>query len=95
MTLYPENAEEFNAPKYGLKALPALKLKAISPGGGGWGDPLDRDPVAVQRDVRDGMVSLLAAADNYGVILDSNTLEINQQATRAHRLCLQGEKGSN
>ena len=38
-------------------------------GGGGWGDPLERDPQAVLRDVLDGKVSLRAAEQEYGVVL--------------------------
>jgi N-methylhydantoinase B len=36
-------------------------------GGGGWGDPADRDPEAVRDDVRDGKVSRDAAAELYDV----------------------------
>jgi N-methylhydantoinase B len=39
-------------------------------GGGGWGDPLERDPNAVLRDVRHGLVSPQAAAQEYGVVVD-------------------------
>jgi N-methylhydantoinase B len=38
-------------------------------GGGGYGDPLDRLPEAVLRDVRESRVSLERAADVYGVVL--------------------------
>jgi N-methylhydantoinase B len=38
-------------------------------GGGGWGDPLERDPEAVLRDVLDGKVSAHAAEHDYGVVL--------------------------
>ena len=41
-----------------------------SAGGGGYGDPLDRDPERVGRDVREGYVSNQAARDLYGVALD-------------------------
>jgi 5-oxoprolinase (ATP-hydrolysing)/N-methylhydantoinase A len=39
------------------------------PGGGGWGAPLDRDPVAVAQDVRDDKVTQAAAREHYGVQL--------------------------
>lgn len=39
-------------------------------GGGGYGDPLERDPEAVRADVRALAVSLVAARDIYGVVLD-------------------------
>lgn len=40
-------------------------------GGGGWGDPLERDPELVARDVRNEKVSVEAARELYGVVLDS------------------------
>jgi N-methylhydantoinase B len=40
------------------------------PGGGGYGDPLDRDPDAVARDVRDGLCAPEDARDRYGVVID-------------------------
>jgi N-methylhydantoinase B len=44
-------------------------IRIRTTGGGGWGDPLDRDPAAVLRDVRWGKVSLPAAQEDYGVLL--------------------------
>jgi len=44
-------------------------MVAETPGGGGWGDPRDRDREAVVRDVRDGVISVEAAARDYGVYL--------------------------
>ena len=41
-------------------------------GGGGWGDPLDRDPKAVAFDVAEGKVSSAAALDTYGVALETD-----------------------
>jgi N-methylhydantoinase B len=50
-------------------------------GGGGWGDPCDRDPQAVVRDVRGGYVSVHAARDVYGVAIDPDSLELDESAT--------------
>jgi hypothetical protein len=44
--------------------------------GGGFGDPLERDPERVRADVRDGYVSLAAAERDYGVVLDPDTLAV-------------------
>ncbi|HYA53721.1 MAG TPA: hydantoinase B/oxoprolinase family protein, partial [Streptosporangiaceae bacterium] len=44
-------------------------IRIRTTGGGGWGDPLERDPALVARDVRWGKVSLAAAAADYGVVL--------------------------
>jgi N-methylhydantoinase B len=54
-------------------------------GAGAYGDPLERDPVAVQQDVRNGYVSHQAAESVYGVCLDIHTLAIDVQATQALR----------
>ena len=45
-------------------------------GGGGWGNPFDRDPELVRQDVIEGYVSIEAAARDYGVIIDPQTFEI-------------------
>ena len=58
-------------------------------GGAGYGDPLLRDPLLVQRDVQDGFVSVEAARRDYGVVLDTGTLDIDFEHTqimRAERL---------
>ena len=41
-----------------------------SGGGGGWGNPLERDVNAVLDDVRNGFVTVNAAKLNYGVVID-------------------------
>ncbi len=50
---------------------PGERLRLALPGGGGFGDPRDRDPEAVRADVRSGLVSMEAAESVYGVRLDS------------------------
>jgi N-methylhydantoinase B len=58
-------------------------------GGGGWGDPLDRDPVAVLDDVWDEYVSVEGALRDYGVVitgsLDEMTLAVDYEATKVER----------
>jgi N-methylhydantoinase B len=44
-------------------------IRIRTTGGGGWGDPLERDSALVARDVRWGKVSREAAAADYGVVL--------------------------
>jgi N-methylhydantoinase B len=44
-------------------------IRIRTTGGGGWGDPLERDPALVARDVRWEKVSREAAAVDYGVVL--------------------------
>ena len=50
-------------------------------GGGGFGDPLDRDPEMVQEDVVQGYVSLEKAREDYGVVIDPATLKADLAAT--------------
>lgn len=54
------------------------------PGGGGLGDPYERDPAAVAEDVRLGMVSREAAEESYGVILNADAT-LDSAATTARR----------
>jgi N-methylhydantoinase B len=54
---------------------------AECPGGGGWGDPLDRDPDAVLEDIRDGFVSPENARLEYGVVLLQDGDRIDLAAT--------------
>lgn len=61
------------------------RLYHRQPGGGGWGDPLLRAPVAVARDVRNDKVSLRSAREDYGVVVDPTTFEVDAEATRRLR----------
>jgi len=54
-------------------------------GGGGWGDPFERDVEAVRRDVVQGYVSLDAARREYGVVLDAATLMVDSESTMLSR----------
>src|SRR5439155_20805465 len=48
------------------------RLRLELPGGGGYGDPFERDPARVADDVRSGLVSLTSARTLYGVALDGD-----------------------
>jgi N-methylhydantoinase B len=61
-------------------------------GGGGYGDPLDRDPRAVLTDVRLGLVSMEAAEEIYGIALDVDRDEVDEEATRSRRLQIRSER---
>jgi N-methylhydantoinase B len=62
-------------------------IRIRTTGGGGWGDPLERDPAAVLRDVRWRKVSRQAAAADYGVLLtgDGDGLAVDAAATETLR----------
>ena len=46
-------------------------FRHVLAGAGGWGDPLERDPAAVLRDVRNELLSAARAKADYGVIVDT------------------------
>ncbi len=54
-------------------------------GGGGVGNPFERDPQAVLRDVRDEMISVELAKEEYGVVVDLDQLMVDKDATSALR----------
>ena len=58
---------------------------AAGPGGGGYGDPLTREPERVLGDVLDGLIDRMAAERDYGVVLSTDGV-IDQAGTRAARL---------
>jgi N-methylhydantoinase B len=70
---------------------PGATWRYLTNGGGGWGDPLERDPERIRRDVRDGYVSIAGAERDYGVIItgdpaqDPEGLEVDLRATAARR----------
>ncbi len=77
------------APKYAVRRIAQpLTERALSPGGGGWGSPLERDPERVLRDVRDEVVSPKAANDVYGVVLSADGRSVDAMATGLRRQAL-------
>jgi N-methylhydantoinase B len=66
-------------------------------GGGGCGDPLERDPEKVKEDVADDYVSIERAAMDYGVILkvidkDLCAYEVDPDATERERASIRAER---
>ena len=76
-----------------FKQQPVDVYAVVCSAAGGFGDPLDRDIKLVQMDIEGNAVTVEAAREIYGVIVDPDTLEVNQDATyklradtRHHRL---------
>ncbi|MCP9955681.1 hydantoinase B/oxoprolinase family protein [Actinomadura madurae] len=61
-------------------------------GGGGWGDPLDRDVAAVERDVQQDKITPAKASADYGVVVDQETGEADGEATAHLRARLRTER---
>jgi N-methylhydantoinase B len=71
---------------YGLTQLrPGDVVIMDAAGGGGYGDPLDRAPELVEGDVAEGYVSVKGAQENYGVVIDPDTMKVDTDATRKLR----------
>lgn len=71
---------------YGLTQLkPGDTVIMDAPGGGGYGNPLERDPDMVLNDVREGYVSFECARADYGVVIDPDTLTIDMEGTKTLR----------
>ncbi|MBN1837697.1 MAG: hydantoinase B/oxoprolinase family protein, partial [Spirochaetales bacterium] len=60
-------------------------------GGGGWGDPLERDPEAVRADARNQIISLDSAREIYGVVLQGDELKVDYEKTQALRQDRKGD----
>ena len=87
--------------------LPSMSVETLQPetevlvseanGGGGFGDPLERDPEKVRWDAREEYISLEAARNIFGVVLDTEPelYRVDYEATKKLRQELRKEKGKN
>jgi N-methylhydantoinase B len=60
-------------------------LRVMTSGGGGWGHPFDRPAAQVREDVLDGFVSSESALRDYGVVLDQQSLAVDEVETAKFR----------
>jgi len=71
---------------YGLTQMkPGDVVTIDAPGGGGYGNPLERDIDMVVNDVKQGYVSLKSAKKDYGVVIDQKTCKVNEKETKKIR----------
>jgi N-methylhydantoinase B len=85
LRLAPFDGSDFDAPTYGIRNIGPTRIELISGGGGGWGDPLDRPADQVLRDVCDEIVSVEAAREIYGVVLDVSNESVDVDGTEVQR----------
>lgn len=65
---------------------PGERAANMNPGGGGYGDPFERDVDAVVWDVKNGLVSFEGAREDYGVVFaDEAKLIVDMEGTAALR----------
>ncbi len=85
-------------PQFGTEILmPGEKIVTQSTGGGGYGDPLKRDPERVRHKAREGWISVEKAREVYGVVLDTKPelYAVDYEATKNLREELRKKEGRN
>jgi N-methylhydantoinase B len=89
MRLWPGTDRERRVGMYRAAMAPGDRFVNVTAGGGGWGDPLTRDPDLVLADVREGYVSPGQARDIYGVEIGADG---SWTATEARRSAQEGKR---
>ncbi len=79
---YPDGREHVPTTKDLVPNVPAGTVYfQQAGGGGGWGDPHKRPADKVLRDVRNGLVSVEKAREDYGVAIDPTTRTVDEAET--------------
>jgi N-methylhydantoinase B len=74
---------------YGLTQIKSGDIVIMdAAGGGGYADPLERDVEMVMRDFLNGYVTLRGAREDYGVVIDPETMEVDKTETESLRKSL-------
>ena len=82
---WPETSKELTIGMNYQKVEAGDRVINFSGGGGGWGNPLLRDPQSVLDDVRNEYISLEGAKRDYGVVIDMKTMSVDLELTEQHR----------
>jgi N-methylhydantoinase B len=89
--LNPDGAAEPLPSKLTMTIRRGEVFRHVLAGGGGWGDPLERDPALVLRDVRNELLSVAKAAADYGVVVAGGA--VDAAATARLRAELRARRG--
>jgi N-methylhydantoinase B len=81
----PDGTREPQPGKVTRPVPPGTKIVLRTAGGGGYGDPMARDPESVAADVREGLISGGRAKTEYGVVVDPADGTVDRAATAAIR----------
>jgi N-methylhydantoinase B len=73
-------------------ALPNSAVMVSTAGGGGWGDQLEREPSRVRHDVLEEFITLTAAQEDYGVVIDPSSMKVDDAATIGLRTRMRAER---
>ncbi len=85
VVVHPGTAEERHVGQSRTSFEAGGRMVNLTGGGGGWGEPFDRDPALVAHDVEMGLVSLEQAAASYGVVVDPATFHVDEDGTERLR----------
>ena len=92
LLVHPDGREDVLPPMFSIEIQAGDRLRHRTAGGGGWGDPLTRDPAAVADDVANEKVTAEAARRLYAVVLDA-VGDVDPEATTALRAQSMSERG--
>ena len=81
ITLNPDSEDRVLPSKFLLELKRDDVVRLVQAGGGGYSDPMEREPERVLEDFRQGKVTCRHARRNYGVVIDREAKEIDQLAT--------------
>ncbi|MBW2057734.1 MAG: hydantoinase B/oxoprolinase family protein [Deltaproteobacteria bacterium] len=79
--------------KVTIQVEPGTRIVLRTAGGGGFGDPLERDPARVVRDVEEGLIGADRAEAEYGVVFEGKRGSLDEAATVALRSKGKDSKG--
>jgi acetone carboxylase alpha subunit len=78
---------------YPTRQIDPYSLYSVTSGdGSGYGDVLERRPTLIADDLRRGVTTLRVAREVYGVVLDSETFEVDAKATEQQRIAIRKER---
>ena len=90
--LNPGKEERHLGSKLSLDLTSGSRLSFQTPGGGGYGSAIERDPELVLEDIRNGKVSIECAKSSYKVVLNDQGTSVNIDATNKLRQESRGGK---
>jgi N-methylhydantoinase B len=91
--LNPDGENRVLPSKFTMEVHEGDVFRHVLAGAGGWGDPLERDPAAVLRDVRNELLSPAKAEADYGVVIDPSRWTVDQAATARRRQAIREARG--
>ena len=77
----PEGKKKALPSKVTIRLDPGTRIVLKTAGGGGFGNPMERNPERVLRDVEEGLISVKRAKEQYGVVFNPEANRISEEST--------------